>query len=103
MSLRVFHGDANPAIDPFSFRLSDARALELVESGQGRPITLPDGRQAVQLYRNRAQREEEWRESFADVLRTPATINMPPLELPGLRFRLSKREITSQILQFEVS
>lgn len=66
MSLRVYHADVNPAVEPFSYRLSDNRGKELVASGQGQFIELPDGRLAVQLFRRRAEREQ-WIERFTEV------------------------------------
>ena len=47
--MRVFAWDANPSIDRFAFKQSEARATELVRSGRGYFVTPPDGYPAVQL------------------------------------------------------
>jgi hypothetical protein len=86
MSLRVYHADTNPRIDPFSFRQSNNRAAELVARGEGRYITLSDGRQAVQLYRCRATRDNSWIERIETLIGTNSG-KMPPLEVPGVFFR----------------
>jgi hypothetical protein len=65
MSLRVYHADVNPAVESFSYRLSENRGKDLVSSGQGQFIELPDGRLAVQLFRRRADREQ-WIERLAE-------------------------------------
>jgi len=57
MSIRVYHRDLNPAIDPFSYRCSNSSAQSAVMNGEGEYITLPDGRTAVHLFRRRADRE----------------------------------------------
>lgn len=49
MSLRVWAWDANPAVDRGLYRQSNIRAQEIVDSGRGVYITLPNGRTAVQL------------------------------------------------------
>jgi hypothetical protein len=58
MSIRVYHADSNPAIDPHSYRCSNTSGQDAVASGQGRYIALPDGRTAIQLFRNQASREQ---------------------------------------------
>lgn len=52
MSLRVFAWDKDPIADPFAFSClqSNRRAALIVEEQQGRFITLPDGRLAVQKF-----------------------------------------------------
>lgn len=50
MSMRVFAWDANPAVDPRLYKLSDERAESLVEEGDGQFIILLCGRRAVQLF-----------------------------------------------------
>jgi hypothetical protein len=47
--MRVFAWDANPSIDRFAFKQSEARATELVQSGRGYFVTPHDGYTAVQL------------------------------------------------------
>ena len=47
LSTRVFSHQSNPAIDHFSFRLSNARAAELLESG--RAISLIADHPTIQL------------------------------------------------------
>lgn len=79
MSLRVYHADVNPAVEPFSYRLSENRGKELVSSGQGQFIELPDGRLAVQLFRKRAEREQ-WIERFTEVARGRSSSPMPFLK-----------------------
>ncbi len=46
----MYAADSNPAVDPFSFKLSNERAKVLVASRAGRYITLACGRQAVQQF-----------------------------------------------------
>lgn len=46
----MFSWELNPAVDRFSYRLSNRRAQDLVSDGDGFFLTLPDGRKAVQLY-----------------------------------------------------
>jgi hypothetical protein len=57
MSIRVFHRDSNPAIDPFSYRCSNSSGRAAVDRGEGEYIILPDGRPAIQLFRSRAEHE----------------------------------------------
>ena len=57
MSIRVYHADSNPAVERFSYRLSDNRGRELVERGEGFFFNLEDGRVAVKLFRAKAERE----------------------------------------------
>ncbi len=57
MSIRVYHRDSNPAIDPFSYRCSNSSGQSAVDRGEGEYITLADGRIAIKLFRTKAQRE----------------------------------------------
>jgi hypothetical protein len=56
MSMRVFGWEDNPSIDRCRFKQSLNRATEIVSSGRGSFIFLPDGRKAVQLFAVRACR-----------------------------------------------
>jgi|SRR5712692_10363335 len=47
--MRVYGWDQDPAVDRFSFRLSDARAHELGETGGAVVVIDGDGREALQL------------------------------------------------------
>jgi hypothetical protein len=49
MSIRVYGGRQNPAVDPFLYRCSNSSGEFTVSSGRGKFITAPDGRLAVQL------------------------------------------------------
>ena len=64
--MRVYFRDQNPSVDRFAFKQSNARAAELVASGEGEYIRLSDGHQAVQLFRDQASREQ-WIERFEEV------------------------------------
>jgi hypothetical protein len=57
MSIRVFHRDSNPAIDPHSYRCSNSSGKAAVERGEGEYITLPTGRTVIKLFRPQAARE----------------------------------------------
>lgn len=96
MSLRVYHADVNPAVEPFSYRLSDNRGRELVASGQGQFIALADGRIAVQLFRRRAD-QEQWMERFAEVAEGRAP--MPFLKfIPPQNERWKRLQAESKIV-----
>jgi len=49
MSRRVFSWDTNPAVDSFSFRLSDARAFDLLTAARAFEVICKDGVLAIQL------------------------------------------------------
>lgn len=87
MSIRVFHADLNPSIDPFSYRLSNARAAELVMRDLGTFISTENGRQAVQLFRSRASVEDTWMERRCSCDTKADTGKLPPVEIPGVFFR----------------
>jgi hypothetical protein len=59
MATRVFAWDANPAIDPFCSKESNARAEEDVAAGRGFFFKLSDGRRAMQLFQTKAEAEEQ--------------------------------------------
>lgn len=102
MSLRVYHADVNPAVDPFSYRLSDNRGKELVASGQGQFIALPDGRLAVQLFRKRAEREQ-WIERFVEVTKShcpmPYLKFIPPQDEKWKRIQAESKIVNVRSLQ----
>jgi hypothetical protein len=50
MSIRVFDWAANPAIDPRSYKLSNARAIELVDAGTHFIVKCGDGGTGIQAY-----------------------------------------------------
>lgn len=94
VSLRVYHADLNPAVDPPSYRQSDRRAEQLVSSGEGKYIELPDGRRAVQLCRISAGRDEwmERHEIFSSSQRSLRVL--PPTEVHGTRYRAPQNNKT---------
>jgi hypothetical protein len=47
--MRVFAWDANIAVDPRLYKLSEIRAAEEVGKGKARYVTPPDGRLSIQL------------------------------------------------------
>ena len=67
MSIRVFDWSANPAVDPFNFRLSNARALALVASRSHFITKDGQGRTVIQKYpppeerENHAHYDDAWK------------------------------------------
>lgn len=102
MSLRVYHADVNPAVEPFSYRLSENRGKELVASGQGQFIELEDGRMAVQLFRRRADREnwiERMTEAAASSPGMPFLKFIPPQTEQWRRIQAESKIINVRRLQ----
>lgn len=85
MSIRVYHRDSNPAIDPFSYRCSNSSGKSIVNRAEGEYIQLPDGRTAVQLFRRRAERE-----NWIERLEAQASTKSAPMGL--LRWEPPKTE-----------
>lgn len=84
MATRVYGWEDNPAIDPFRFKLSDARAQSLVDSGRGEFLTLPlTGRRVVIMY-YQAPRESAL-SCFEQIAHSAGYF--PPAEVRGCRFQ----------------
>ena len=101
MSTRVYAWDANPAVDPRLYRLSNNRAKALVLEEIADFITLADGRRAIQL---RPKPEEVTAKSAArtclvpfgrlfNKLMHPPSLNYPIPFVGALRLTNSCRAI----------
>lgn len=98
MSLRVYYADSNPAIDRFAFRQSNARGKELIKTGQGRLITLQDGRTAVQLYRSQAAREP-W-SPMAETASKGSGIGLLRFVLPESSKKIQRESLIANVRNF---
>lgn len=95
--MRVYFRDQNPAVDHFAFKQSNARSAEILANGEGELIRLPDGRAAIQLYRNQATRDHSWIERL-ELLSTRASSDSPGMPYIKIRWPESVKALRAESL-----